>query len=926
MKKFVLTGCLLFNSYWLHAHAEHDKARYVAPTGVDTGYCENVEKPCKTIGYAASRANKGDKVLVASGQYHLKDVNELFYLTSELVPVYGGYSQTDHYKSANTKTNPTYISGVPAQYHQQLNGKGFATITDGKAMDKSSLSAFNAKLKKFEALSESQSDLVCSGGEAGEFSCNNMDLVAHIPLESFPSEPWSANDVWGHVDLNTGTEYAIIGLRNGTAVVNLSDPSNPEVVGVAEGLTASWRDIKVYQYFDNTEGRWMAYAYVSTDGAADSIAVIDLNSLPNAITRLADTSGDTSLHNIYISNVNYSTGVAINNETPLLHSMGSNRNGGAHRSYSLANPTSITPVYQPTEATRDDYTHDGTSFMVNDSRASTQCGRSGGKCDVFVDFNENEMRLWDQTDGDLLRELGQGHYFNASEADSHYVHSGWWTEDQRTIYLHDELDELNLDTNTALYIFNVDDLTAPEYKGKWSGPTLAIDHNGFVRGNRYYMSNYERGITVLDITNPESPVEVGYFDTFPVSDSNAFNGAWGVYPFLPSGLILASDINSGLYILRDNTKDVEQGQLQFSQLSLVANEGTAADIVIHRINGESGEISVDYRTLHGNADNSDFTEQTGTLTWSNGETDAKAITIAIQNDSLDNELEETFFVELFNVQGGATLYSPAAAKVTIPGVTAVSAIAFTADSTEVIEHLNANNGETLVEIPVRRYAPFDNESSVNIEIDVEQTDASENQDFRLLTTELNWTAGDNSDKMLQVVIIDDDLSESSEKITLTLLGNSTSRIVENSQFEIRIVDNENNQAPTATSQDYEGLTLENFALKNQVTITDDDASLSYLWQQTSGNNVTIINPTSLDATVTITNAGSYEFSLTVTDPLNQSAMTSFTVTTQMDTSVTSDSSSSGGFSINWHILTVCTLLILMRRRKEQIGDNVTVKH
>jgi hypothetical protein len=43
-------------------------------------------------------------------------------------------------------------------------------------------------------------------------------------------------------------------------------------------------------------------------------------------------------------------------------------------------------------------------------------------------------------------------------------------------------------------------------------------------------------------------VEVANFDTY-LPDNNGFNGAWGAYPFLPSGLILISDIESGLFVL-----------------------------------------------------------------------------------------------------------------------------------------------------------------------------------------------------------------------------------------------------------------------------------------------------------------------------------------------------------------------------------------
>ena len=72
-----------------------------------------------------------------------------------------------------------------------------------------------------------------------------------MPLSEFSSRPSAANDIWGHVDLNTGDEYALIGLRNGIAVVNVTDPETaPKKSAPVSGANSAWRDIKVYQYFD----------------------------------------------------------------------------------------------------------------------------------------------------------------------------------------------------------------------------------------------------------------------------------------------------------------------------------------------------------------------------------------------------------------------------------------------------------------------------------------------------------------------------------------------------------------------------------------------------------------------------------------------------------------------------------------------------
>lgn len=894
------------------SHAEHDKARYVAVDGKDQGSCEQPAQPCQSIGYAAKKANKGDKILVAGGEYQAKSVDELFYLTSELVPSYGGYSKADHYKTANPQQNPTYISGVPATYNKQLSERGFILIVDKKSKSLAASAAFQQKLGQFDAIKQSQSDVSCVNGNAGSFPCNNVDLVSHVPLSSFANSPSAANDIWGHVDLNTDIEYAIIGLRNGASVVSLEDPSNPQVVGHVTGLTAIWRDIKVYQYFDFEQGMWQAYAYVSTDGAADSVTIIDLNDLPNSIHSVGHANEDASLHNIYISNVNYGTGVAINHRQPLLHSMGSSRYGGAHRSYDLINPKAPTAVYTPVDATRDDYTHDGTSFVVTDDRVANDCQRlttdqtTPTECDIFVDFNENEMRLWDQTDKTDLTELGQGIYNNAA-----YTHSGWWTEDKKYIYVHDELDEQQFNNNTAVMIFDVSDLTAPLSKGRWNGPTKAIDHNGFVRGNRYYMSNYERGMTILDITDPVKPVEIGYFDTFPFSDDDQFNGAWGVYPFLPSGLILISDINSGLYVVKDKTKNVAAGQISFSQMKQNYAEGQTAIIHVQRLLDSTGEISVEYQTLWGSATGDDFVAQTGKLTWADGDNSDKTISIPINSDTDSLEFTEQFSVELFNPQGGATLQNPGNAWIIIDGNNEVSGVKFGAASAELIE--NQTSDKTQILIPVSRLPSY--VSGLNVGVSIVQTgdsQATNNSDFVLHDTMLTWAADDNSDKTITVDIINDDQQESTETVTLAFDVGDNYRIVGTNAFTITILDDDSNTAPTVTSNNYIGETIESLPLGDLVTVSDDQTNLTYQWTLTANNsNATLSTANTLNAKFTTSVAGVYPLTLMVTDPFGESATTSFTVE-----KTEAKKQDKGGFSFNYLTLFLTTALIFLRRRAD----------
>ena len=123
---------------------------------------------------------------------------------------------------------------------------------------------------------------------------------------------------------------------------------------------------------------------------------------------------------------------------------------------------------------------------------------------------------------------------------------------QSYFILGDELDERNFGGNTRNIVFDFTDLDAPSIHMNYYGPTTAVDHNGYVIGDDYYLANYSAGIRIIDITNisNETMAEIGYFDTYPSNDNASFNGVWSVYPYFSSGNIIISDRNSGFYIVR----------------------------------------------------------------------------------------------------------------------------------------------------------------------------------------------------------------------------------------------------------------------------------------------------------------------------------------------------------------------------------------
>ena len=118
--------------------------------------------------------------------------------------------------------------------------------------------------------------------------------------------------------------------------------------------------------------------------------------------------------------------------------------------------------------------------------------------------------------------------------------------------LGDELDEIRFGGNSRTIIFDFTDLDNPKYHMDYIGTTPAIDHNGYVKGSTYFQANYAAGVRMIDISNIENKAlnEIGFFDTYPENNNATFKGAWSVYPYLPSGNIIISDIDSGLFVIR----------------------------------------------------------------------------------------------------------------------------------------------------------------------------------------------------------------------------------------------------------------------------------------------------------------------------------------------------------------------------------------
>jgi choice-of-anchor B domain-containing protein len=720
------------------ALADDGKPRYVSGSGQDTGDCLNKFRPCRSLSYAIAKAGKGDTISVAEGSYEVQTAQELNSLLTVQGRLAAGFDRYTGF-SDRTATDKTVLVGVPLDLRERFERAGFTVITDTKGLFESAAERAERERKstlatKVRSTEQQHKSAPCSGNLSEGFPCLGVSLHAHLSLGQLKPASLAGNDVWGFVDLNTGREYAFMGLQNGVAVVDVTNPATPEQVAFASGSSTTWRDIKVYQRYDSAAKRWRAYAYATADNVQDFLMVLDLSGLPNGVERVNFSSDFRAAHNSYLLNADYTFGLAERNEVPRLGISGgpSGSPAGSHRLYSLADPRAPSA----SSASNAGYSHDLASYAVADARKNTQCvnAAAASACEVLADFNENTLDVWDVTNPGSPQLLVSQPYANRG-----YTHSGWWSEDGRYVYLHDELDERDLGLFTTVRVFDMADLRAPSHVGTWTGPTRAIDHNGYFKGNRYYISNYAEGLTVLDTTNPTSPQRIGYFDTYPTGTPISFVGAWGVYPFFASGTIAVGDINTGLYLLKNETLQSANGTLAFASRTVTGNEGQSAALTITRTGGATGAASVQLDVLYGTADASDAALTSTTVSWAANDAQPQTVLVNLAADATTEDME-LLFVRLKNPQGGATINYPDTAYVHITEAGATNKLRLV-ESTSTVDEVR---GKAL--ITVSRAGSLAGTAQVSYRT----LPAGTYTGFTAKQGDLSWADGDASAKIISI--------------------------------------------------------------------------------------------------------------------------------------------------------------------------------
>lgn len=410
---------------------------------------------------------------------------------------------------------------------------------------------------------EAMSATPCVDGDAGGYPCNNVDLLQFMPLGEIGSTG-GTNDIWGWTDPNTGVEYALVGLTNGTAFVDLSDPENAFLVGVLPTHTtnSSWRDIKVYA----------DHAFIGAEASGHGMQIFDLTQLagvanpPVTFSNTAHYAGFGNSHNI-----------VINEDSGYAYAVGANTCLGGLDMIDISDP--VNPVDAGCFSS-DGYTHDAqcVNYTGPDADYTDQ--------EICFNYNEDTLTIVDVTDKNNPAMIARQGY-----SGSGYTHQGWVTEDQAYLLLDDELDETGNGHNTFTYIWNIMDLDNPMMIDIYDSGQPNSDHNLYIKDDFAFQSNYSGGLHILDVSDigNRAVTQVAFFDTYPPHNNAGAGspGTWSNYPYFDSGIVIVTEIEAGLFILQPNFFTATN-----STLFACDGSSTMTDINISEFSTFSGDVTL----------------------------------------------------------------------------------------------------------------------------------------------------------------------------------------------------------------------------------------------------------------------------------------------------------------------------------------------
>ncbi|MFT5019988.1 MAG: choice-of-anchor B domain-containing protein [Polaribacter sp.] len=343
------------------------------------------------------------------------------------------------------------------------------------------------------------------------------------------------NEIWGYADGEN--EYAIIGTTAGTHIFDVTNPStSEEVVFIDAALTGPQ---VIHRDYHDYEG----YLYIVCDEGASTLQIVDLSMLPDTAELVYDSNAlFPRSHNIFIDTSSARMYVC----------------GGTVQFavYSLADPELPTLLVNcPADVpfwSSIGYVHD--VFVRGDT--------------AYLNAGDNGLFIVDFSNLADIRMLGSLDVYTQSG----YNHSGWLMDNEPYYALADETHGMDV---KIIDVSDMSDLDVTDTIGSDVNP-VSIPHNLIYKDEFLYVSYYFDGLYMFDCTNPANPSLAGFYDTSTEPHVDGwYRGCWGVYPFLPSGNILVSDMQSGLWVLSSPlVSGIGENQVKSEQITVYPNPAT----------------------------------------------------------------------------------------------------------------------------------------------------------------------------------------------------------------------------------------------------------------------------------------------------------------------------------------------------------------
>jgi choice-of-anchor B domain-containing protein len=335
----------------------------------------------------------------------------------------------------------------------------------------------------------------------------NMNLLSRLAYDKTYDtdgiEDTTCANIWGWTNPADGKEYALVGAKHGTSIVDVSNPLVPTEVKLVPGTYNLWKEIKTFQH----------YAYVVSEGAGHGLKIIDMQNLPGTVV----------VNTINFSTSNRAHALFIDETQGYLYTFGmAGLAGGGCLIWNLnIDPMNPTIVGQYSA----NYIHDG--YVRNNMLYAGA-------------INIGQMQMIDVTNKSAPVLVG------SVVTPKAFTHNTWLNDAGTVCFTTDEK------PGSFLAAYDITDPTDIKILDKKLNHTNggAIGHNVHVKNDWAWVSYYTDGISVFDVHVPDILVEVAYHDYTPTVSGNVFESNWGVYPYFASSTIVGSDIERGLYVFQ----------------------------------------------------------------------------------------------------------------------------------------------------------------------------------------------------------------------------------------------------------------------------------------------------------------------------------------------------------------------------------------